>query len=141
MGQRTMLRGTIGIALVTLLGAGCKDPQPPAAPTPVAASLTDSFSGSLLVAGNNSHTFNVQAVGGVSVSLTSVEPGAALRIGVGTPSGASCLVTTGSFLTVVPGPQAQLVGTATVTGELCVSVSDAGNLVEPVSYTVVVFHS
>jgi hypothetical protein len=68
-----------------------------------------------------------------------VTPGAAVSLGVGTPSLTGCTVI--SALTAAPGPAPQISGTATVVGQFCVSVSDVGNLVEAVTYTVVVQHS
>jgi hypothetical protein len=87
------------------------------------------------------HQFTVGQVGGLRVTLNSVVPSAAVRLGVGTPSTGTgtCLVLDG--LTAVGGPDILLSGTATVPGTFCVSVSDAGNLVEPVTYTVTVQHS
>lgn len=126
------------LAAAILLTAACSDPLAPAAPTPVAPTITDTFTGKVTVYGSISHTFSVQAVGGVDVSLTSVEPSAALGIGVGTPNGAEC--NTLSTALAVAGAAPQLAGTATAAGDFCVSVFDAGNLVEPVTYTVSVFH-
>jgi hypothetical protein len=120
---------------------GCSDPIVPAAPTPVAPTITDTFTGTLLQLGTNSHPFAVQQVGGIKVSITQIDPSAAVRLGIGTPSSAtgSCLVI--DSLAAVVSPGVQISGTATITGNFCVSVSDPGNLVEPVTYTVTVFHS
>ena len=101
--------------------------------------IPETFTGTLLTLGANTQQFTVQQVGGLKVSIISVDPSAAVGIGVGTPSGGSCLVLTN--LTAVAGPGAQLSGTATVPGTFCVEVYDVGNLVEPVSYTVSVLHS
>ena len=135
-----MRNKTLAAVLSVLLLAGaCADPKAPVAPTPVAPITTETFTGIVGVQSSTSHTFTVSQVGGVKVSLTSVEPGAAVGIGVGTPSSGSCLVLNSA--TAVAGPTVQLSGTATVTGSFCVSVFDVGNLVEPVTYTVTVFHS
>jgi hypothetical protein len=127
---------------IAVLAAGCGDPAAPPAPTPVAPSITETFTGTLLVASSTSHVFNVAQVGGVKVSLTSITPGAAVGLGVGTPSTTSgtCLVIKG--VTAVAGASVQISGTATVApGNFCVSVYDVGNLVESVTYTVTVNHS
>jgi hypothetical protein len=134
--MKWILPVVIGLSLLT---AGCSDPVAPATPTPVAPTITESFDGTLLVLGSNTHTFNVQQVGGLKVSITNVTPSAAVHIGVGTSSTSGCLVI--SDLTAVASPTAQISGTATVAGTFCVSVTDAGNLVEPVTYTVTVIHS
>ena len=131
----------VAVLGVVLLAAGCSDPTPPPAPTPVVPTITDSFSGTLLVSSSNVHPFTVHQVGGVSVTLTSVDPGAAVRISVGTPSTTTATCTVINGMTIVASPSAQLSGTATVTGDFCVSVADVGNLVEPVNYTITVLHS
>jgi len=126
--------------LMTMSGA-CGDPTPPTAPTPVNPTVTETFTGTLTLAGNNSHPFTVSQVGGVRVSLTGVSPSAAVGIGVGTLSTASgtCLLL--GNLTAVGGPSVQMAGTATVTGTFCLAVFDVGNLVESVTYTITVLHS
>jgi len=124
-----------------MLAAGCSDPAPPPAPTPVTPTVLETFSGTLLVAGANSHPFTISKIGGVKVSLTSLAGGAAVGLGVGTPSTTSgtCLVING--MTAVADTSVQISGTATVVGNYCVSVADVGNLVEPVTYTITVNHS
>ena len=126
---------------VLLLASACSDPALPAAPIPAIPTLTDSFTATLGPSSTNTHTFAVTQVGGVKVTLVDVEPSAALGIGIGTPSTAtaSCLVATST--TAVAGTTVQLSGTATVTGNFCISVSDVGNLVEPVTYSINVIHS
>lgn len=119
--------------------AACSDPVAPAAPAPVPPTITETFNGTLLVFGNNSHTFTVNQIGGLEVTLTGVTPGASVGLGVGTPSGATCLLI--QNFTVVAGPSKQLSGTATVAGSFCVAVFDVGNLVESVDYTITVLHS
>jgi hypothetical protein len=101
--------------------------------------VTDTFSDTLLVLGANTHQFTVAAVGGVKVSLTSLEPDAPVLLGVGTPSLGSCSVI--DHVQAVAGPAAQLSGTATVPGSYCVIIQDPGNLVEPAVYTINVLHS
>ena len=132
------LAAVVGAALLT---AACADPTPPPAPSPVAPTLTDTFTGTLAVAGTNAHLFAVQQVGGVEVSLTSVDPGAAVEVGVGVPSGVTGTCSALSSKIVVVDSAPQLIGTATVVGSFCVSVTDVGNLVAPITYTIVVYHS
>ena len=119
----------------------CSDPVVPAAPTPVAPTITETFTGTLLQGGSNSHPFSVQQIGGIRVSITKIEPSAAVSVGVGTPSTASgtCLAITS--LTAVASAGTQISGTATIAGSFCVAVTDIGNLVEPVTYTITVLHS
>jgi len=140
--ERPMRVFSAGLALAaSLMLYGCSDPAVPAAPTPVAPTITDTFTGTLLQLGTNSHPFTVQQIGGIKVSITQIDPAAAVSLGVGTPSTASgaCLVI--SSLNAVVSAGVQISGTATITGNFCVAVSDVGNLVEPVTYTVTVLHS
>jgi hypothetical protein len=126
--------------------SGCADPVAPTTPVPATPTITDTFSDTLLVLGSNTHQFTVATVGGVKVSLTSVQPGAAVGLGVGTPSLGSCSVI--DRVSTVAGQAAQLSGTATVPGSYCVVIFDlvdptsgVGSLVEPVAYTINVLHS
>jgi hypothetical protein len=126
----------VGLAVVAV---GCSDPVPPTTPTPAPASTTDRFTGTLPILGSNTHQFTVSQIGAVTVTVDSVVPGAAIGVGVGTPSGANCLLI--QNLTAVAGPNKQISGTATITGTFCISVFDVGNLVESVDYAVTVQHS
>ena len=133
--KRTLLV-VLGAALVT---AGCADPSAPTTPTAAAPTVAETFSDTLLVLGANTHTFTVNALGAVRVSLTSVQPGAAVGLGIGTPSLGSCSVI--DKVQTVAGTAVQLSGTATVPGLYCVTIYDLGNLVEPAVYTINVLHS
>ena len=134
--MKRILTLVLGLVVVT---AACSDPVAPATPTPAAPTVTDTFSGQLPILGSNTHQFTVQQIGGIKVNVNSIMPGAAIGIGVGTPSGANCLLL--QNLTAVAEANAQLSGTATITGTFCTSVYDVGNLVESVDYVVTVLHS
>ena len=140
MGWKAGTGLAIALSLAALCG-GCSDPTPPAAPTPVDATISEPFPGTLNPFGTNVHQFTVSQVGRVKVTLDSVVPSAAIGIAVGTPSVATgtCLAIQG--LTAVGGPSVQISGTATITGNFCIQVTDVGNLVEPVSYSITVLHS
>jgi len=124
-----------------VLAAACSDPVPNPTPTPVQPTLTETFTGSLAPLATNSHPFVVQNVGGVVVTLTSVDPKAKLSIAVGTPSTTTGLCIAINPVTTDPGPQPQLTGTTSVKGPFCLAVSDVGNITESTSYTVTVLHS
>lgn len=134
--MKRMLLAVLGVALVA---AGCADPVAPVTPTPAAPTITDTFSDTLLVLGANTHPFTVSRIGGVTVTLTSVEPGAAVRLGIGTLSFGSCSIV--DMVETVASAALLLSGTVTVPGSYCVTISDLGNLVEPVVYTINVLHS
>jgi hypothetical protein len=141
--RRWPARCVIVLALGTILmTSACADPTPPLPPRPTDPTFTDEFDGTLIVGGTNAHVFTVRRIGGIEVSLTSVDPGAAVGVGVGVPSQATgiCSVLQGGD-TLVPGSGPQLIGTASIAGNFCVSISDVGNLVGPITYKIVVFHS
>jgi hypothetical protein len=127
--------------MLAALAAACSDPVAPTLPPPVAPTITESFSGTLTIGGSNLHTFHVNQIGGLKVTLNEVAPGAAVQLSVGTPSTATGACAALNGLTAVAGPDAQISGTATIPGNFCVSVTDVGNLVESVSYTISVLHS
>jgi hypothetical protein len=131
-----------GVFLAALVAGACSDPVPNPSPTPVTPTLTETFSGSLAPNATNSHPFVVQQVGGVVVTLTTVDPKAQLTIGVGTPSTTTGLCITINTITTDAGTTPQLTGTATVKGPFCLSVSNVGeNITDTTSYTVTVLHS
>ena len=134
-----MKRILVAVLGLSLLTASCADPVAPAPPVPIAPALPETFSGTLLQLGANTHQFTVNQIGGMKVSLISVTPPAAVGLGIGTPSSGSCLVL--NNLSTVADPGVQISGTATVAGTFCVLVYDVGNLVEPVNYVVTVLHS
>jgi hypothetical protein len=126
---------------MALTCAACSDPEAPPAPTPVDPTITENFTGTLNPFGTNVHPFTITQVGGLKVTINNVTPSAAIGVAVGTPSPATgtCIPITG--LTAVGGPDAQISGTATIPGNFCLNVSDVGNLVEAVTYTITVLHS
>jgi len=136
--SKRILAGVLGIALAC---AACADPAPPATPTPVVPTLTDTFTGTLTAFSTNSHPFIVNQIGGLKVTLTTVEPRVQLAIGVGTPSTTTGTCAVINARTTDPGPTPQLSGNATVTGNFCISVSDVGNVTDTATYTIVVLHS
>jgi hypothetical protein len=125
---------------LSLLTAGCADPVAPATPTPVQPSITETFPGTLTVLGVTTFPFTVQQVGGVTVTIADMTPSAAVRLGVGSQSATGCTPIQ-SVTTSVVEPAPQLSGTASVAGNFCVAISDPGNLVEPVNFTIIVHHS
>jgi len=118
---------------------GCGDPVPPTTPTPAVPTITETFTDTLLVAGTNTHIFSVDGIGGLQVTLNSVQPSAAVLIGVGYPNLGSCTLIDRSVAT--PGGNVLLAGTAVIRGQFCVSITDIGNLAEPAVYVITVLHS
>ncbi len=140
--MKRILCAVLGAALVT---AGCADPAAPTTPTAALPTIVEVFSDTLLVGGANTHNFSVNAIGGVRVTLNSVEPGATVGLGIGTPSLGSCSVI--DHVNAVAGKGVQLSGTATVPGLYCVTIFDIvganglGTLAAPAVYTINVLHS
>jgi hypothetical protein len=137
-------RMMVGIAVafaLAVLCAACTDPEAPPAPTPATPTITETFTGTLNPFGTNFHPFTVQQIGGLKVTVNSVVPSAAVGVAIGTPSPATGTCIPIAALSVVGGPDAQLSGTATINGNYCIAVSDVGNLVEAVNYTITVLHS
>jgi hypothetical protein len=124
---------------VAIAAAGCSDPVAPTTPTPAVPTIDETFSDTLLVLGANTHNFTVSGIGGVKVTLSSVQPGAAVGLGIGTPSLGTCSVI--DRVVAVAGPSVVMSGTATLPGLYCVTIFDLGNLVEPAAYTIDVLHS
>ena len=133
------VRAAVVLALSLALTSGCSDPVAPTPPVPALPTITETFTATLSPSGLNQHRFTINQVGGLQITLTDVEPGAALGIGIGLSVSLTCSVI--SSATTGPGNVAQVAGTATLTGTYCVSVYDVGNLVEPVTYTITVLHS
>jgi hypothetical protein len=129
------------LACAIALNVACSDPTPPAAPTPVPASIRETFTGTIDPLSQQVHAFVVKQVGTVQVTLTTVQPSVQLKISVGTPSSATGTCAAEQTVNTSAGTTPQLSGTATTTGNFCISVADFGNLTGQGTYTVVVFHS
>src|SRR5207245_2349341 len=97
---------------------------------PIAPTISDTFTGSLTPLAVNSHPFVVNVVGGLKVTLTSVDPLLSLTIGVGTPSTTTGTCVVVRSVTTDPGTSPQLSGTASIQGNFCVAVSDPGNVTD-----------
>ena len=140
-----MKRILLVVLTAALVTAGCADPGAPLTPTPALPTIAETFSDTLLVLGANTHNFNVTVIGGVRVTLNSVNPSAKVGLGIGTSSLGSCSVV--DHVNTVAGQAVVLSGTVTVPGLYCVTIFDIvgadgiGSLVEPAVYTINVLHS
>ena len=127
----------VGLAL---MASACSDPVAPPAPTPVTPTITETFNGTLIQLGSNTHPFAVAQVGGLRVTISDINPDATVTFGVGAQSTLGCTII--SQVTRAPGGTSQITGTVTTPGTFCIMVFDSGAaLVEPVNYTVTVLHS
>ena len=121
------------------IAAACSD-SAGISPSTVSGTTTLLFTGSVPVRGSRSYTFGLSRPGTAELTLAGVSldsRGSALTtpmgLGLGTPSGDDCDMTTS--VTTPPGLTAQL-RTATGPGTFCVRVFDAGSLTTPVNATV-----
>ena len=110
--------------------------------TPAAVAVTETFTGTVAVAGADIHNFTVTQQGTLSVTLTAVGPPSTIFMGlaIGALSGTTCLPISGASVTVQAGTAAQLSGTAAA-GAYCVAVVDIGNQTAPVDYSLTVSHT
>ena len=110
------------------------------APTIAAASVTETFDGTVPVGGSAFYSFSVAENGTVNLPLASVggaDVSATLGLGIGTPRGTGC--TTTSTTSGEPGSAVHVTGTYGA-GVYCAKVSDIGNLAAPASFTVTIAH-
>ena len=132
-----------------LLASACsKDSTPtPATPTATAPvttpTISENFTSTVPVGGAAFYSFNIAANGTVNVTLHSVSGAGVpatvqLGIGIGTPAGVDCTVT--SSVTAGAGTAPQLTGTFGP-GLFCVRVYDVGNLFGPASFRATIAHS
>jgi hypothetical protein len=127
-----------------LAGAACggSDNSTPNFVTPTPTLITEpAFTGTVQVGGTDNHTFTTTASGTLSVTLTAAGPPATIfmGLGVGTPSGTTCVLLSGGSTATPAGTTPQLSGTIAA-GSYCVSVFDIGNQTAPVTYSVTVTH-
>jgi hypothetical protein len=105
-------------------------------------SITEDFSGTLAVGGSNFYAFTVGTNGTVNVTLASMSgtgvPSAVwVELGIGSPAGEGCAVT--STVTGPAGASPQL--TATYAPSVyCVRIRDLGNLFAPARFTITIAH-
>jgi hypothetical protein len=130
----------LGVLAVTMTACGGND-STPGVTTPSVTRTTDTFSGTVQVAGNTFHSFRVAQTGTTEVTLTAASPPATVVVGlaIGTVDDAGCTRLTGASVNTAAGSTPQLAG-LTSTGTLCVQIRDVGNQTAPVAYTVSVTH-
>jgi hypothetical protein len=111
--------------------------------TAAAPTVSESFTGTLPVAGFKFYSFNIAANGTVNVTLNSVSGAGVpatvqLGLGIGQPSGLDCATTT----TVTAGITAAAPQTTGVFGPglFCVRVFDVGNLFAPANFNITIAH-
>ena len=140
-----MRRLVCGLAVVVASACGGNSNSStatPSAPTPTTAASTESFSGTVSVAGNDFHPFTVATAGAtLTVTLTAAGPPATIfmGLGLGAYDAPTCTLLNNAYLTTQAGAAPQLSGTAGA-GSYCVVVYDVGNQTGPITYAVTVSH-
>jgi hypothetical protein len=131
------------VVLVALLAtAAChKDDTSTTPTTPTVARTTDTFTGTVAVGGDDSHSFPIAASGNVDGTLTATAPPATIVMGlsIGMPGDGRCVAVAGGSTQTPAGSAVQLSGVASP-GTLCVDVRDVGGETAPITYTVTVTH-
>jgi hypothetical protein len=130
------------LILSAVLASGCGVFDDPSPNTPTSQTPTETFSGTLAVAGSNVFSFTVKQAGSVSVTLVSLSTPSpvAVSLGFGTFSQNTTCKVTSSTLSVLAGSTPQM--TVTVDpGTFCVNLSDAGNLTASAAFTINIAHS
>lgn len=135
------LRGFLIVSALLLAAcdqAGTSTPLTRPTTPPVKVS---SFNGTLKLMATDTFTFSVSQDGYVEVTLLGLAapPGTKVALGIGTPSLAGVCAMNHS-VTTEAGPTAQIIGTG-LAGNLCVTLSDVGNLKDPALYTITVASS
>ena len=138
--RRPLLRLFLAVCVLTG-AAACGDDDEPTTPTePTRPTVTETFSGRVTVNGAQTHGFTATGSGRIDVTLTTLSPDSAVRVGLtlGTLNqlGACQVVISNDNAT-----QGTLVaGNAGAAGNFCVRVHDVGQLAEPTEYTLTVVH-
>ena len=129
----------VGVLAGTACGDGGDSTPNFIQPTPTL--ITENFTGTVAVGGTDAHSFSVASTGQLNVTLTAAGPPPTIfmGLGVGTPSGSTCVLLTNGSVAAPAGTTAQLSGTIAA-GTYCVSVFDVGNQNAPVTYAVTITH-
>ena len=139
-----MMRTSLLLALpLALFVSGCnKSEDTPTGPSaPTGPLVSENFSGTVAPLGQSFHPFNVAESSEISAQLTAAGPPSTIfmLLGLGTVTGSTCTPLSNATVLAQAAGAPQLTGTIDA-GAYCVSVADAGNQAQTVSYTVVVNH-
>ena len=106
-----------------------------------AALTTETFTGTVSVAGSDFHTFTAAQTGEIDITLTAAGPPATIFMGlaIGTVAGTTCTHLSGGAVNTPAGTAPQLTGTANA-GTYCIDIYDVGNQTGSITYTVAVAH-
>jgi len=137
----------LALALAACGAVGCGKSSTSTSPsTTTSTPSTEYFNGTLAPAASSFYSFTVTNPGAVSVTLAStttakVGPAVPARVtlGLGTPNGFGCAVSTSADVTA--GLSTQLSNPSEAAGIYCVSVADPGDLSTDVLFVVRIVHT
>jgi hypothetical protein len=134
----------IGAAAMAVACGGSTS-SPSVVTTPAATVTTETFTGTVQVAGQNVHTFTVTTPGTISITMTSAGPPSTITmgLGLGNPSAAgTCIFISGATTQAIASTTTpHLSGTLTSSGAYCVAIADIGNAAVPIAYSITVSHT
>jgi hypothetical protein len=139
------------LAVLMACGAACSHSSTTSPSTTTATTtattptMSESFTGTLMVGQFMFYTFNIGTSGTVNVTLNSVSgtgvPSTVhLGLGIGTPTAYDCTYTSSVTASSTDPAPPQLTGTFGP-GPFCVRVWDVGNLSAPASFNITIAHS
>jgi hypothetical protein len=139
------MRGSLLLLLLAIAvstgAAACGDDDEVTTPIqPTRPTVTETFSGRVTVNGAQTHGFAAGGSGRIDVTLTTLSPDSAARVGLvlGT------LNAIGACQVVISNDNATqgtlVAGNAGAAGNFCARVYDVGQLTEPAEYTLTVVH-
>ncbi|MGE3955711.1 MAG: hypothetical protein AB7H96_03255 [Vicinamibacterales bacterium] len=143
----TGMRRVLCALLLAASAAACGDEQATTSPsTTTGTTATEVFTGTIAPRGSAFYAFTVTSAGNVSITLASVAYSrvgpavtARLTVGVGTPSGFGCAVT--SAVDTSTGLTAQLTATGAADNIYCVNVTDPGALTGDATFVIRILHT
>jgi hypothetical protein len=137
-----VIKGCIPLAAVLVLAASACSNDTTTPTTPASTPrTTDTFTGTVQIAGSAFHSFPVTQTGQVDATLTAAGPPSTIVMGLmmGAIADSKCMPFAGASVRGPAGTAPQLSGTISP-GTLCVEVHDIGDETAPVSYTITVTH-
>jgi hypothetical protein len=131
----------IAVLAVSVAACGSSDnvTPTPTTPTTPAATITETFPGTLTINGAATFPFTATTAGTVTATLTSLLPDGAVPVGlaIGTWTGSACQIGVAND----GATQAAVVtGTAQSAVNLCVRIYDVGKLTSSMDFSITIVH-
>jgi hypothetical protein len=143
MTRSTALILVLAMVAAASASAACGGGSSTPVTAPTGNLVTDTFTGTVQIAGQDFHPFTVTTGGTINATLVSAGPPPTITmgLGIGTPSTTGvCSLLSGAYGAYQPSTTAQLNGTLAA-GTYCIEVFDVGNAAGPITYTVTVAHT